>query len=107
MSLQEKDKAYLWHPYTQEKTAGDNIVMVRGEGAYLYDEAGNKYIDACASWWTNIHGHGHLYIAERIGEQARQLEQVIFAGFSHPSAIELAEKLLHILPEPYTKVFYS
>jgi adenosylmethionine-8-amino-7-oxononanoate aminotransferase len=107
MSLQQKDKAYLWHPYTQEKTADSNIVMVRGQGPYLYDEAGNKYIDACSSWWTNIHGHAHPYIAERIGEQARQMEQVIFAGFSHPAAIELAEKLLHVFPDGYAKVFYS
>ena len=107
MSLLDKDKAYLWHPYTQEKTAADNVVMVRGEGAYLYDEAGKRYIDACASWWTNIHGHGHPYIAERIGEQAKQLEQVIFAGFSHPTAIELAEKLLNVLPDGFAKVFYS
>jgi adenosylmethionine-8-amino-7-oxononanoate aminotransferase len=107
MNLQEKDRAYLWHPYTQEKTAGDNIVMVRGEGAHLYDEAGNKYIDACASWWTNLHGHAHPYIAKKIGEQALELEQVIFAGFSHPAAIALAEKLLDILPEGFAKVFYS
>lgn len=107
MNLQEKDKAYIWHPYTQEKTAGDNIIMVRGEGAYLYDEAGNQYLDACSSWWTNIHGHAHPYIAEKIAEQAKQLEQVIFAGFSHPSAIALAERLLNVLPAGFSKVFYS
>jgi adenosylmethionine-8-amino-7-oxononanoate aminotransferase len=106
-SLNEKDKRYIWHPYTQEKTAGDNIVMVRGEGAYLYDEKGNRYIDACASWWTNIHGHAHPHISAAIADQARQLEQVIFAGFSHPSAIELAERLLGILPKDFSKVFYS
>ena len=107
MNLQERDHQYLWHPYTQEKTAGDNIIMVRGEGAYLYDEAGNKYIDACASWWTNIHGHAHPHIAAKIGEQARQLEQVIFAGFSHPTAIDLAQQLLKTLPSGFAKVFYS
>jgi len=107
MTALEKDRAYLWHPYTQEKTAGDNIVMVRGEGAYLYDESGNKYIDACASWWTNIHGHAHPHIAAGIAAQAKQLEQVIFAGFTHPSAIDLAERLLKILPTGFCKVFYS
>lgn len=107
MDLQEKDRQYIWHPYTQEKTAGDNIMMVRGEGAYLYDESGNKYIDACSSWWTNIHGHGHPYIAEKIFAQAKQLEQVIFAGFSHPAAIELAEDLLSVLPQGFAKVFYT
>jgi adenosylmethionine-8-amino-7-oxononanoate aminotransferase len=107
MNLREKDSAYIWHPYTQEKTADSNIIMVRGEGVYLYDEAGNRYIDSCASWWTNIHGHAHPHIAQKIAEQAKQLEQVIFAGFSHPTAIELAEKLLGILPEGFAKVFYS
>lgn len=107
MTLQDKDKAYIWHPYTQEKTAGDNIIMVRGEGAHLYDEAGNQYIDACSSWWTNMHGHAHPYIADKIAEQARLLEQVIFAGFSHPSAIALAERLLNVLPAGFSKVFYS
>ena len=107
MNWQEKDKQYIWHPYTQEKTAGDNIIMVRGEGAYLYDMAGNKYIDACSSWWTNIHGHAHPYIAEKIAAQAKQLEQVIFAGFSHPAGIELAERLLGVLPQGFAKVFYT
>lgn len=107
MTLQEKDRAYIWHPYTQEKTAGDNIIMVRGEGAHLYDEASNQYIDACSSWWTNIHGHAHPYIAEKIAEQAKQLEQVIFAGFSHPAAITLAERLLNVLPAGFSKVFYT
>lgn len=107
MTLQEKDKQYIWHPYTQEKTSFPNIVMISGEGAYLQDEQGNKYIDACSSWWTNIHGHSHPHIAKKIAEQAAKLEQVIFAGFSHPGAIELAEKLLSILPKGFSKVFYS
>ena len=92
--LSTLDKKYLWHPYTQEKTAGENIVITKGEGCYLYDENGNKYIDAIASWWTNIHGHVHPHIAKKIFEQATNLEQVIFASYSHPSAIQLAEKLL-------------
>jgi adenosylmethionine-8-amino-7-oxononanoate aminotransferase len=107
MTLGEKDKKYIWHPYTQEKTAIDNIIMVRGEGAHLYDEDGNRYIDGTSSWWTNMHGHAHPYIAQKIAEQARKLEQVIFSGFSHEPAIHLAERLLRILPVGYEKVFYS
>ncbi len=107
MTLRERDKQHIWHPYTQEKTAPDNIIMTRGEGAYLYDEKGDRYIDATSSWWTNMHGHAHPHIAQRIGEQAARLEQVIFSGFSHEPAIELAEKLLAILPAGYGKVFYS
>jgi adenosylmethionine-8-amino-7-oxononanoate aminotransferase len=107
MTYSEKDKAFVWHPYSQEKTAGDNIIIVKGEGTYLFDEQGNRYIDAVSSWWTNLHGHAHPHIAKRISEQAHQLEQVIFAGFSHPSAIELAEKLLQLLPRNQAKIFYS
>lgn len=104
--LSSLDKKYIWHPYTQEKTAGESIVITKGEGAYLYDENGTKYLDAIASWWTNIHGHAHPYIAQKIATQANQLEQVIFASFSHPSAILLAEKLLQFLPD-FQKIFYS
>ena len=107
MTLRERDKKAIWHPYTQEKTAADNIVMVRGEGAYLYDESGTRYIDGTSSWWTNMHGHAHPYIAEKIAQQAKKLEQVIFSGFSHEPAILLAERLLGILPAGYEKVFYS
>lgn len=107
MTLRERDKQAIWHPYTQEKTAADNIVMVRGEGAYLYDESGTRYIDGTSSWWTNMHGHAHPYIAQKIADQAGKLEQVIFSGFSHEPAILLAERLLGILPVGYEKVFYS
>lgn len=106
MSLQEKDRNFIWHPYTQEKTAGENIVIASAEGALLFDENGRRYIDACSSWWTNLHGHAHPHIAKRIADQALKLEQVIFAGFSHPPAIRLAEKLLQLLPG-FSKVFYS
>ncbi len=96
----------VWHPYTQMHTAGEPVKMVRGEGAYLFSESGERYIDAVSSWWTNIHGHSHPYIAESIAQQARELEQVIFAGFTHPAAERLAEMLLQRIPF-HQKVFYS
>jgi adenosylmethionine-8-amino-7-oxononanoate aminotransferase len=73
----------------------------------LFDEAGNRYIDAVSSWWVNIHGHAHPYIAERVAEQLRTLEHVIFAGFTHEPAVQLAERLLALLPGKQDKVFYS
>ena len=85
----------------------DPIAIVNGEGVYLIDEDGNKYIDAISSWWVNLHGHAHPYIAEKIFEQAKKLEQVIFAGFTHEPAILLAERLLPILPGAFSKIFYS
>ena len=107
LSLQERDKKVIWHPYTSQKYAPDPIPVVKGEGAWLYDDKGNSYIDAVSSWWVTIHGHAHPYIAERIYQQAKKLEQVIFAGFTHEPAVELAEKLLDILPGNFSKVFYS
>lgn len=106
-TLTERDQEFIWHPYTQMKTAGPAIPIVRGEGAYLIDESGKKYLDAISSWWVNIHGHAHPYIAEKVAEQLRVLEQVIFAGFTHPAAVELAERLLGILPADQKKIFYS
>jgi len=107
MSLVERDRAVIWHPYTQMKTALPHVPIVRGEGACLYDENGKKYIDAVSSWWVNIHGHANPYIAKKVAEQLLKLEHVIFAGFTHPTAVELAERLLAILPSNQTKAFYS
>ncbi|GAB3936366.1 adenosylmethionine--8-amino-7-oxononanoate transaminase [Mucilaginibacter myungsuensis] len=89
------------------QTALPPIPIVRGDGALLFDENGKQYIDAVSSWWVNIHGHANKYIAERVAKQLLQLEHVIFAGFTHEPAIELAERLLAILPTDQSKVFYS
>ncbi len=107
MSLINRDLKVIWHPYTQMKTALPPVPIVRGEGACLYDENGKCYIDAVSSWWVNIHGHAHPYIAKKVAEQLNKLEHVIFAGFTHPAAIELAERLLQILPDNQQKAFYS
>jgi adenosylmethionine-8-amino-7-oxononanoate aminotransferase len=107
MSLSKRDQAIIWHPYTQMQTALPPIGIVRGEGAYLYDESGKRYIDAVASWWTNLHGHAHPALAKAIADQAGTLEHVIFAGFTHEPAIKLAEMLLDVLPGRQEKIFYS
>lgn len=107
MNLVERDKKVIWHPYTQMKTAGPPVPIVRGEGALLFDENGKTYIDAVSSWWVNIHGHGHPYIGQKVAAQLLQLEHVIFAGFTHEPAVQLAERLLNILPSNQAKAFYS
>ncbi|WP_066435983.1 adenosylmethionine--8-amino-7-oxononanoate transaminase [Chryseobacterium sp. CCH4-E10] len=107
MNLSERDRAVNWHPYTQMKTAHDIIPIVRGEGIYLFDDKGNKYMDAVSSWWVTLHGHAHPHIAKRVSEQLHTLEQVIFAGFTHEPAVQLSENLLKIIPENQKKVFYS
>ena len=83
------------------------IGIVKGEGAYLVDEDGISYLDAISSWWVNLHGHSHPYIAQKVGEQVALLEHCIFAGFTHEPAVRLAERLLEILPGGMRKIFYS
>ncbi|RNL52530.1 adenosylmethionine--8-amino-7-oxononanoate transaminase [Pedobacter jejuensis] len=107
MNLVERDKKVIWHPYTQMKNALPHIPIVRGEGVYVFDENGNKYIDAVSSWWVNIHGHAHPHIAQKVSEQLNLLEHVIFAGFTHEPAVLLAERLLPLLPGKQEKVFYT
>jgi len=106
-SLAERDQAVIWHPYTQMQNALSPVPIVRGEGPYLIDEDGKKYLDAVSSWWVNIHGHAHPYIAEKVAQQLKTLEHVIFAGFTHPTAVELAERLMKIIPGNQSRVFYS
>jgi adenosylmethionine-8-amino-7-oxononanoate aminotransferase len=102
-----RDQKTIWHPFTQMKDATPPIPIVRGKGALLYDDAGNEYIDAVASWWVNVHGHAHPYIQQKVAQQLATLEHVIFAGFTHPWAIELAERVLKMLPANHDKVFFS
>ncbi|MBX0332192.1 adenosylmethionine--8-amino-7-oxononanoate transaminase [Pontibacter sp. HSC-14F20] len=106
-NLASRDQRVIWHPYTQMKTAALPIPIVRGEGALLYAEDGKTYIDAVASWWVNLHGHAHPYIAQKVAEQLQTLEHVIFAGFTHPAAVTFAERLIRILPQGQSRIFYS
>ncbi|QMU27491.1 adenosylmethionine--8-amino-7-oxononanoate transaminase [Adhaeribacter radiodurans] len=106
-NLATRDREIIWHPYTQMQTAALPIGIVRGEGSLLYAESGDVYLDAVSSWWVNIHGHSHPYIAEKIAQQVKTLDHVIFAGFTHQPAVELAEKLLTILPQNQRRIFYS
>ncbi|MES2592689.1 MAG: adenosylmethionine--8-amino-7-oxononanoate transaminase [Bacteroidota bacterium] len=107
MTLQERDKNAVWHPFTQLKTAPLPIAIVKGEGAYFFDDQGKRYIDGIASWWVNIHGHCHPYITKKITEQLQTLEHALFSGFTHEPAVRLAERLLELLPVNLTKLFYS
>lgn len=105
--MTSNDQNHIWHPFTQMKTASAPIHIESAKGTMLYAANGNSYIDAISSWWVNIHGHGHPLIAERIAKQAQTLEHVIFAGFIHTPAIELADRLLDMLGSYFSKIFYS
>jgi adenosylmethionine---8-amino-7-oxononanoate aminotransferase len=97
----------IWHPFTQEALDPAPIEIVRGAGAYLYSSDGREILDAISSWWVNLHGHSHPVIADAIAEQARKLEHVIFAGFTHRPAEELAERLRGVLPKSLNHIFFS
>ncbi len=110
-----RDLAVLWHPCTQMREHPDALPLfpvARGDGAWLVGHDGRRVLDGVSSWWTNLHGHAEPRIAEAIARQARTLEQVILAGFSHAPAVELAERLLARAPRepdraPLAKVFYA
>jgi adenosylmethionine-8-amino-7-oxononanoate aminotransferase len=107
MTLSQRDRNLIWHPFTQEKTAAPVISMKRALGSYLYDEQDKAYLDLISSWWVNLHGHAHPDIAQSIYQQATTLEHVIFAGFTHEPAVLLCEGLQSILAPNLCKFFFS
>jgi adenosylmethionine-8-amino-7-oxononanoate aminotransferase len=106
-SLLTRDLQSVWHPFTPLPDNGKVISLSGAKGVYLHTSDGRKVLDAIASWWVNLHGHSNEYIAQALYEQAKTLEHVIFAGFTHEPAVRLAERLLAILPDKQAKVFYS
>lgn len=101
------DRRFVWHPYTQHALAPPPVPVVRGEGAYLVEADGRRLLDAISSWWVTLHGHAQPEIADAIAEQARTLEQVIFAGFAHEPAARLAAELVEVLPGGLERIFFS
>ena len=93
-TLAELDKKNIWHPFTPLQGSFDPIFIKSAEGVYLHTDDGRKILDAVSSWWVNLHGHSNTYIADAIAAQARTLEHVIFAGFTHEPAIRLSKNLL-------------
>jgi adenosylmethionine-8-amino-7-oxononanoate aminotransferase len=98
---------HLWHPFTQEGADPPPLTVCRAKGAYFETQDARRILDAISSWWVNIHGHSHPAIARAIAEQAARLEHVLFAGFSHQPAEELAARLAKIVPAPLRHVFFS
>ncbi|MGP8121101.1 MAG: adenosylmethionine--8-amino-7-oxononanoate transaminase [Xanthobacteraceae bacterium] len=97
----------VWHPFTQHALQGEMPTIVKGEGAWLEASDGRRIFDAISSWWVVTHGHRHPQIMQAIKAQADRLDQVIFAGFTHPPAEELARRLVAITPPGLDYVFYS
>lgn len=108
-NLAARDLAVLWHPCTQMKDH-ESLPMIpirRGEGVWLEDFEGKRYLDAISSWWVNLFGHCNPRINAALGEQLDTLEHCILAGFTHPAAVELAERLVQITPPGLERVFYA
>lgn len=107
--LQALDLEHIWHPCSQMKDyeTFPPIVIERGEGVWLYDHQGKRYLDAVSSWWVNLFGHANPRISNALAEQARKLEHVIFANFTHTPAIHLAAKLVELTPKGLEKVFFA
>lgn len=104
-----KDLKYIWHPYTQMKDCEElpPVLIERAMGIKLFDNKGNFYYDTISSWWCNVHGHNHPRINDALKKQIDKLEHVLFAGFTHRPAIELAGRLVKITPKNLKKVFFS
>ena len=108
-TLIERDLSVLWHPCTQMKDHESLpiIPIKRGEGVYLEDFDGNRYIDAISSWWVNMFGHCNPRINEALQQQMETLEHVILAGFTHETIVELSERLVKLTPEGLSKPFFA
>ena len=103
------DREYVWHPFTQMQDwlDEDPVIIERGEGVYLIDIDGNRYLDGIASMWTNVHGHNHPDLNAALKNQIDKISHATLLGYSNLPAIELAQKLVEITPVGLTKVFYS
>ena len=107
--LIKRDLSVVWHPCTQMKDHEwlPLIPIKKGQGVWLEDFEGKRYLDAISSWWVNLFGHSNPRINSRIKNQLDELEHVILAGFSHAPAVELGERLVKLTPEGLDRCFYS
>ena len=103
----EGSGSHVWMPFTQMKTAPPPPMVASGKGAILELEDGRQLVDCISSWWVTLHGHGQREIARAVAEQAERLEHVIAAGLTHQPAEDLADKLVHLLPDRLNRIFYS
>jgi len=107
--LAQWDKDYVWHPFTQMQmwNTSEPVIIERGEGCYLIDVTGQRYLDGVSSLWVTVHGHGHPVLTEAIKAQADKIAHSTLLGLANVPSIELAKKLVELTPEGLNKVFYS
>lgn len=103
-----EEKSHLWHPYTRFSALHDGLpCIVRADGLYLFDDRGNRYVDAVSSWWACSLGHSHPRIVRAIQEQAEILQHSILGNLSHPPALALADRLAGLMPSPDRHVLFA
>ena len=109
LKLSKWDRQYVWHPFTQmqEWEQEDPLIIEKGNGVYLYDIHGNKYLDGSSSIWVNLHGHRHRTLDTAIQEQLGNIAHSTLLGAASPPSIVLAKELVKIAPKGLTRVFYS
>ena len=109
--LATRDLAHVWHPCTQMREHDDSrmplIPIERGDGAWLVDADGKRYLDAISSWWSNLFGHANPRIAAAIAAQSAKLNHVMLAGFTHEPALQLAEELVRVAPPGLARVSFA
>ena len=105
----ERDFRNIWHPCTQMKEyeSAPPLLVEKGEGVYLVDRSGKRYMDVISSWWVNLFGHNHPSLNKALKDQLERMAHVMFAGVTHTPAIDLAESLVKLTPQNLTKVFFS
>ncbi len=108
-TLARWDREHLWHPFTQMRgfVQEELLIITRGEGVYLYDHQGRRYLDGVASLWCNVHGHRRPELDRAVAAQLGRIAHSTLLGLAHPPAIELARRLAEIAPSGLTRVFYS
>lgn len=107
MTWLDRDRRHCWHPFTQVATAPPPLPVVGAEGAWLELDDGRRLFDGLSSWWSTLHGHCHPRLQRAIADQAGRLDHVLFAGCTHPPAVELAERLAAAAPGALDRVFFS
>ena len=107
--LKRLDHTYLWHPFTQmrEWMSEEPCIISQGDGHYLVDVRGRKYLDGVSSLWCNVHGHRKKELDEAVKAQLDRLAHSTFLGLSHPPGIQLAQQLIEVAPKGLQRVFYS
>ena len=107
--LEQWDKQYVWHPFTQMRQylREKPLIIDRGEGSYLIDVEGNRYLDGISSLWVTVHGHCHPELNQAIREQLDRIAHSTLLGIANVPSILLAKKLVEITPPGLNKVFYS